>query len=236
MIPGKITTHCPTILSLRKAPRGDDDNRAFSNTCGSWALERQRQEEGSAGASTRQLLTHLPPTTCTPGWTWGYTLVGRPRRCTSRFPIPETSVHLQGNGHTTNSVYPGMGVSIAPLPHNRTVLPVVWWALHTCWWKNTAWFWKGRSWMKMHHTLTHTGCDFHGAKTLTRADTLFFPKELFSYHNKNDGAGKTTLPDLRYFSLVKVSFKNSLLFRNGNPCVLYASTCTCFALLPFTQF
>lgn len=28
-------------------------------------------------------------------------------------------------------------------------------------------------------THTHAGCDFHGAKTLTRADTLFFSKELF---------------------------------------------------------
>ena len=72
MLLGEITTHCPTILSLRKAPRGDADDKASSNTCSSWALGQQRQQEGSAGTGTGQLLTHISPTTLTPGWAQGH--------------------------------------------------------------------------------------------------------------------------------------------------------------------
>lgn len=156
MILGKITMHCPTILSLRRAPRGDDDNRAFNNTCGSWALGAAAAGGGlcwyqhQAAAYTSP--THHLHSRVDMGV---YTLVGHPRRCTPRFPTPETRVHLQGNGHTTNSTCPGMGLIIAPLPHNQTVPSVVRRALCTCWWKNTAWFWKGSSWLKMHHIHTH---------------------------------------------------------------------------------
>lgn len=191
MLLGEITTHCPTIPSLRKAPRGDVDDKASSNTCSSWALGQQRQQEGSAAPALGSANT---PSSYHPHPRAGAGVPpGHPRDAHQDFPLLK---------HVWTSRV--MGTSPSQRCHAAAQLDCA-----PC---SSVGFDKktqpdpGEGVLEWRHiTQTHMlamnmpmSMHSHGAKILmNRADTSFLSKEFFSCNNKNDGAGKTTLSGLR---------------------------------------